>query len=556
MSTDGLERTLQTLRNSSNPHATDVLLTAFRSGVPELTRLAAESLLDRSSPRGQIAVLRSLGELDESLHQKVALMSRRLVQAFRDGLLHGDGLQQRSLLEVIRATDNFHQLPSVIDLLSHPAACEPEFIAETIRWLHHRLYDLTHAADHDDPASDAVRQHAVNERPTILAALGPAVSKLQDGPHLDVIIEGILLLAHPGEQLYQQTLWHGSPAVRESVHRLLMGGTHHGILQLIWQLCDLQYPHPRALEALQNRHDPQLVQFVLSSTRQRIGELLRQTLRQIDHLAWLRPDLGGAEIPPALHLQAVDLLRLLAFPREHQRQILEWFLRHGSPMARSAAGELLAAVDSSLVKEVVFESLESPAAEVQAWACHQLRYQPSDEAIPRLMKRVDSPLDPVREAAREELLEVFGIDRLMESVDTLSPTVGRRIGELLLKIESRSPARLQEYFQTKLFQPRLQALKLVEKLCWAPQMMEVLVSLADDQELMLRRMAIELLALVPDRVASLTLTRCLRDGSPRVRDAASNSLKMWHQRTIEGDEPALADTVEPFVTEEMLEATP
>ena len=66
---------------------------------------------------------------------------------------------------------------------------------------------------------------------------------------------------------------------------------------------------------------------------------------------------------------------VLDWEQDERLAIYEWLIRHGSIDARHAATEALANMRQGVVQSVLYESLDSDDAELQAWATGQLREQ-------------------------------------------------------------------------------------------------------------------------------------------------------------------------------------
>jgi hypothetical protein len=284
------------------------------------------------------------------------------------------------------------------------------------------------------------------------------------------------------------------------------------------------HPHPRFIEALSRRDDPEFICFVLRWIPERLTGAQQKNLSLVTSVAWLDPSGPAIErLPEGLHAGLARFVSAIGVTAERKLAVQEWLVRHGSPEGRLAAAGVLADLDEAEVQAIVQESLVCNDAAVQAWATSQLRAHGGSEAIGLLIERLDSPLEEVRAAARDEL-RGLDIDRMLELHEHLDPVVGRRVGELLKKIDPELPAKLAAELAGPVRRRRIEVIRAAQKLGLHDLVGEPLARTLGDEDPLVRRTAIEALASIPSPAIDELLLRAAHDPSPRVREAAARAV--------------------------------
>jgi HEAT repeat protein len=260
-------------------------------------------------------------------------------------------------------------------------------------------------------------------------------------------------------------------------------------------------------------------------------------VRQIESLAWLDdPDLAVlSQLPPALLGRLVDLVQQVGISSEQRTRVIEWVLKHGPADARDRAAETLEQRHSDYVADLVARELNSPDAEIQAWATSQLRAHAVPNAFEELIHRLDSPIAEVREAARKEL-DDFNVKRLLELHDQIPPAVCRQAGELLLKIHPEALGELRHELTHPIRSKKLRAARCVAAAGLQEPLIEGLAAMLDDDDAMVRRAAVEALGSCRHPLTATLLARMTHDASPRVRTAAESALAQLAASAPAGDQ--------------------
>jgi hypothetical protein len=305
---------------------------------------------------------------------------------------------------------------------------------------------------------------------------------------------------------------------------MLMSSAHPGIMDIVVHSLAQNYPHPKAMQAIRSRHDPEFVCHLLRRLPKRLSQVQQKNLREIDAVTWLDGGRNGLEIvPPGLQPALIAFVDAIGIPHEEKQSVHEWILKHGGPEGRMAAVKLLGTLDKRAMHDAVLDSLDSNDEDIQAWATTQLRTQAIPEAFTLLIDRLDSQSAIVRDAAREELSD-FNIRRVLGLFDHLSPETCERIGALLQKIDPNCVAELRREMASPVQRHRIRAARAAEAMNLHRQVLPALLAMAEDADPLVRRTAAEMLGDVPESDAVRELKKLSDDSSQRVREAAARSL--------------------------------
>lgn len=528
--------TLSTLLDADTPRAEELLAIALDIPREGLQQAVAEALLRRNSAHGRMLVFEKLIHLPPAVSLFVRRSGALLSTTFRQMLLQGSPETRALGLRTVRTTRLYSQMGNVLQVLRRPDFDSVDDAAETVRQLVNTLYDRW---QHEErvpserlPQTDADRQYVLTE-------LQRAIDDWKKLTDPELVIESVLALSEPQHAVLKQVLWHGSEPCRELACQLLMESRHPGVLRLMADSLNDPYPHPKVFAAIRTRHDPEFLSALLLGIARRRSTRIQQHLHQIHQLDWLVApyDVINA-VPPDLQPAFMAFINATRIARELKSGVQEWLLRFGTSEGKSAATSGLTLLDTSLVQEVVLESLESDDDSVQAWATSQLREFALPGAFSRLVERLDSPSERVQEAARQELAD-FSVPRVLSMADALGPEEARRAGVLLMKVDPEAPVKLRRELAHPAQRKRLDAARRAAHLGLHTQFQSAYLALAADSDPLVRRTAASVLATIPSMEAFRQLTQMQQDPHPRVRETAQEALQRWNRQTNGGPDEAV-----------------
>lgn len=534
-----LATTFAILSASDSPRVTSLLISALEVPSPQVQMAAAEAILRRQHLQPRLELLRQIKGLPDSVRQLVARSGAQLDSTFRQLLLKGSSESRLIALQAIHYARLTGPVGYLCEMLWRPPTSEAEQVAETLRFAVETVFDqwqleVGHHSDGSDPSHGT--------RTLILQHLERAIGRWESLTYRELVVELILMLGDPSHPAVKIVLWHGCDECRAIAADLLMESRHPGIVRLVAECLTEPYPHPKVFEAIRTRQDPEFLAALLRIVSRRRSSQQLHHLRQFQSLSFLEPPFDLLEsIPPALQPALIPFVNATRVPRDIKLGVQEWLLRYGTPEAKCAATEGMTLLDESLIQEVVRESLESADASVQAWATSNLRQYAIPEAYTLLVDRLDSPLQSVQEAARNELAG-FSVARVLPLADELSVDDAIRAGLLLMKVDLDAVAKLRRELSQPARQKRIKAARRVARLGLQSRFLSAFVLLAQDSDPIARRAAAEILATIDHQDARRTLEQMQDDAHPRVRDSAAQSLALWHERfgllnSFGGDEP-------------------
>jgi hypothetical protein len=530
---DPLVKTFGLLAESKATAAVDLLLGAIDSKYPAIHEKAVVALLRRGTTRCQTEVIRRLPQLTAAGRRLLEEQGLRLAGTLRQCLLHGDAELRTNALSVVSAAECYDQASTLVQILQKvddPAQAEA---CEALRTLVNRLYEQLHLGGGRRAPGDRFQRNLSQVRQTMLSALDGACNRFETLSYKAEVLESILTLGDPDAFAVRKALLQSVPACRELASYLLMSSTHPGVLRLLMDFMKHNYPVPKALEAFEQRSDPEFVSYLLREFPKRPNDNQQKNFKQLNRVDWLTRRLLPLEaIPPGLHEALVSFVQATGLPYENKIDALKWVLLHGSVQGRLAAGEVLETADPNCVRGILFDSLDSDEEGVQAWATSQLRAQGVPEALRLLIERLDSPLVAVREAAREEL-DSFNLELLLDIFDHLDPAVCLRAGALMQKIDPDCHQKLVAELSHPVQRRRIRAARAARRLGLAHEVQPSLLAMLSDADTQVRRTAAEVLADVPNAEVVAGLSALLTDSSPRVRETAEQSLAEIQQRGLQ-----------------------
>lgn len=526
---DPMAITFGLLASSGDPQSVDLLVAGLDSEDPLIRRHAASAMSRRGSGRGLIEVIRRLQILDMESRNELTEHATKLSASLRQCLLHGDAQLRINALELTLASQDFDQIDSLVTLLRDRGCVQHEQVAQTVNALTDLLFDHSHLPSSAAPPGGRYLRNAPQVRSKYLNALDQGVSTYAKLALPEPLVHSILVLAEPEHLAAKRLLANPSTECRDLARRLLMTDTHPGVMRLILESISRNYPLPYTLDALSRRRDVEFITTLLRWMPERLTVFQQKNLRSISNLAWI-DDSGTLleQIPPGLQSALVTFLSATGVASQRKIAVQEWLVRHGTPEGRGAASGVLDFLDNEAVQGILEEGLESEDADVQAWATTQIRPHAIPNAMAMLVERLDSPLPAVREAAQQELSD-FSLERLLDLFEHLDHEACRRAGVLLRKIDPYCTRKLDRELSHAVRRRRIRAARATHAFGLAGEVAPALLVMLDDDDALVRRTAVEVLADVGVVEIQEVLIDRLKDDSPRVRDAAKKSLERWNE---------------------------
>jgi hypothetical protein len=446
-------------------------------------------------------------------------------------LKHGDGELQKNALEIIRATNNYELFPTLLELLEQRESESAECILPLFDEMINLVYENLHA-DPDSQSSRKYLQNAIRIQRDVLVALDKSCSDFDSLNHPELLIHAVLVLGDPGSFVVKKVMSQANSECRDLASRLLFTSKHPGVMQLPLDYLSHNYPHAKAFKIIATRTDPEFICHLLRWFPKRLSENQQKNFQQIESVAWLNPfSMTLDMIPSGLQKSLIEFVNATGLPGDQKLSVQEWVVRNGRPEGRLAAADVLSSMNRSMVHDIIFDSLDSDESDVQVWATSQLRSQGIPEAFSLLIDRLDSPMEAVRNTAREELGS-FNIERMLTLFEHIDPTVCFRAGELIQKIDPDCVKKLQQELKNPISRKRILAAKGAQVMGLHIKAIATFIEMLEDDDAMIRRTAVEILATISTDESANALRSVLDDSSARVREAARSALERMQNEGV------------------------
>eukprot|EP00913_Durusdinium_trenchii_P008865 g8331.t1 len=523
-----LTKTFDLLATTSRPQAQEVLLAALDFPEEGIRDRAVEAILRRDSSLGHFEILRRYGTLNARSQELVQSKSARLGKAIIEALQRGDRAQREGTANLILAAERFEHLPLLIQILTDEPAVSADWVMPVVRDLINRLYD--HCRPHAETRkTGSYLRDAMGVKRDTLAVLESAWPRMEDREILEALWEAIFAIGNWESSAVQSILFKAEERTHHAGWEILATSTMPGVMQLVCDALSQSTPPSQAVDLIVRRSDPQFIAHLLRWLPAQLTKTQRKNLERIHSVVWLKPPGPQLELlSDGLQPEVITFVNAIGMSDDDALAVYEWLIRHGSLEARLAATDALAGMQQGLVQSMLYESLDSEDGEVQAWATGQLRERQIPEAIPMLLSRLDSPIDEVREVARDEL-HSFDLHQALEWFDTLSDRACIRLGEVLQKIDPQAIGHLVDELRHPIQRRRLQAARGAYALKLHTKVVEPLLDLLQDKDVLVRKTVVEILGEIPDIAVIEGLDALLNDPDSRVRESVNEALKNIHR---------------------------
>ncbi|MBX3427494.1 MAG: HEAT repeat domain-containing protein [Pirellulales bacterium] len=524
-----LELTFQTLANSRNEAATGVLLAALDSPVPAIVNGALHALMMRRSKAGHLGVLRRWHRL--SSHQLDVLRAGRgrIGAALRDALVSDDPQLVKNACEFSLAFSEYDVLPTLVTIAegSDSRRAEPALVLveQLVSQLSRLLCGGRDAHERRDP--EIIRRN-------VLESLERSLERYRRHRR-DALVEAFVTLAGVNSPLLLLMIDSPHHPCYDSVTHALLHSENPGVLHLLLELLETTEAPATILGTVSRRTDAPFVRAMSSLPLEGAGATLKKNLGRIAALAFLEPPQHIDQLPEAQQAAAMRLMMFTAINTGEKLLAAEQLLKSGSPAGRLAACEAAAAATGDQANRLILMAAEDADPAVQAAAARRLHERRIPGAMQKLLEMIDSA-DPLVAAAAREGLAELNFENYLARYDNMDEESRRSCGEIALKVDLASVARLRVELDSPSRHVRLRAVEIIELLELAPQISDALVERLDDSEHLVRTAAAEALRRCTGVDVRNALIASLSDRSGAVQRAALASLESLG---VEADLPAV-----------------
>jgi hypothetical protein len=296
------------------------------------------------------------------------------------------------------------------------------------------------------------------------------------------------------------------------------------VVRLLLNFLDDPHAPSAAVTVVGNRGDVPFVRYLLRKIGREPSPVVRQNLKRITSITWLR-DLESylEQLDDAGQHAVVRLLMTSGIPRQQAFSVIEHVMRSGSPGGRRAAAQALEEFNGTEANFLAMAALDDSDPHVQAAVLGHIRGRGIPGMLSRLIDLLESPHLMVRQAARKSLAE-FSFKRFISAFDMLDEEVRRSTGALVKKVDPHTIPQLQSELCSRVRTRRLRGLAIARAMGVVADVEPLVIDLLQDEDHLIRAEAAIALAAVRSEASRRALDKALGDRSLAVQEAARTSL--------------------------------
>jgi len=520
----GLDATFSVLRQVDGDAAARVLVRGFDSPRADIARGSLATMLRRRSTAGHREILRRWEGLSPEWREVVKQQHDRMDKVLREAVLSNDQAACRTACNAALWLEHYDLIPSLVHALQEPVAASADMLAETLLGLAERLYR--------DLSSGAVREEGRRDpqmtREQVVSSLEEGVQRFVRHRRREVL-EAFALLAKRDNVTLKQVLQDPHHSAFVALVDVLAKSERPGLIRLLLNMLDDPHAPSAGLSVLGNRTDMAFLRHLLKKVGRDPSVVVRQNLKRITSIAWLRNlDVYLAEFDDHAQQAALRLAITSGLPRPQCLSMIEYLLARGKPGGRRAAAESLGDFAGAEANAVALRAMEDSDPLVQAAVIGQLRRRGIPGVLARLVDLLDSPHVVVRQAVRRSLAE-FSFKRFVGAFDMLDDEVRHSTGLLVRKVDPQALPLLQEEMRSKVRSRRLRGLAMARAMDAVTDIEPTVLDLLGDEDHLVRVEAATALSASSSELSADALREALRDRSEIVQGAARKSLEMRHE---------------------------
>jgi hypothetical protein len=482
------DRTLAVLEGSGN-RAAQLLLAHMVLHAPPLQAEAALTVILAHKDRRAIQLLVSrFDQVPLSLRPRIKGLGEELGFALREAYLSAEDQPYRNACDLILELPAYDQISLILGSIHHesPRRRDAEHL---IRQLADGL-----AAELDGQSNKGSRADMERVRQQFLSALEPALGRYAHHK-LAVIPETYLLLADDQSELVKKILLEPNQTAHAPMIDAIRTKPVARFGRWIWNALRWRHTPPALLQTIAHRRDAWFRTMLLDRINDLADPAIAQSIRRLREFSWMSPRvLSIRSLPEQQQKGIVILASNSGVSLDGKLDIIARTLAEGHPAARQAAACALLPLTGQEANGLLTRCLEDSDPLVQWSAIEQLKIKHIPHLLPVLLTKLDH-IDPrVRAAAREVLSVEYNFDKYVKSFDQLDDRSKVSLGQLIGRIDFDVDAKLRQYLLTEHRTHRIRGAQIVESLGWGDRFWRELLLLVNDDDLIVRRRAIDAIA--------------------------------------------------------------
>ncbi len=484
----GWDRTLAVLEGSGN-RAAQLLLAqmVLHAPLPQAEAALAAILAHKDRRAIQLLVSR-FDQIPLPLRPRIKDLGEELGFAMREAYLSTDDQPYRNACDLILDLPAYDQISLILGSIHHdsPRRRDAEHL---IRQLADRL-----AAELDGQSNNQSRADIERVRQQFVSALEPAMARYAHHK-LAVIPETYLLLADDQSELVKKILLEPNQTAHAPMIDAIRSKPVARLGRWIWNSLRWRKTPPALLQTIAHRRDAWFRTMLLDRINDLADPAIAQSIRRLREFSWMNPRVLSIRLLPEQQQKGIVILATTSgISLDAKLDIIARTLAEGLPSARQAAACALLPFTGQEANGLLLQCLHDPDPLVQWSAIEQLKIKHVPHLLPILLTKLDHVDPRVLKAAREVLAVEYNFDKYVKSFDQLDDRSRVSLGQLIEKIDPDVDTKLRQYLLTEHRTHRIRGAQIVESLGWGDRFWRELLLLIGDDDMIVRRQAIDALA--------------------------------------------------------------
>ncbi len=527
-----IEKTIKVLEKNHTSISQAVLVHALSVPDDEIASRAALSLLFSGSGLGKTEIIRNINRLSPEVIEEIAANVDLIHFSLHECLGHGTNELAIAALQTIKVAKLYEELPAVLQFMRRAKGDLVQQAGHIFESMIDSLYDQQQQAD---SSGDASLRNSIE---LTLNAIAEEVQQFDRLKHPRLLLQSIFILSTPGQSIPRKLIRESHPQCLSVIWNIFSQERHPGILHFLTDSLKQKYVHARILMNLSERSDIEFQMHLINSVPEHPSVNQERNYKRLDSLCWIIADTYFWDtIPEELQGNLVRLVELIGISSHEKIEIYKNALQFGAVEARKIAAEFRNSIEQDLYEQYITEALNSPDPRIEAWAVTEIKQTKLADKSRLLIERLDSPHEIVQQQAREAL-DMFDLQHAIEHCESAPLSAGKKIAELLLKINPDAIREVSRELASPIRTRRLRAAKAVRTMGLQNQVQEGLIELLYDTDPIIRRTVVEILAEAPTPQIISSMMMLLDDSNPRVRTTVEKELLKIRNKELETKTPS------------------
>jgi hypothetical protein len=521
---DGIRKTWQVLARTQNRATLDVLRAGLRSSSGEVRAEAIRCAVRRNNQdfhRQLIGHFSKMAAAERAiLCEAHSAMPRHMAAALKHAVLEGKVTLCESACQIVEQSRDFDLFPILVQAAergaSEAAAFAKGAMSRLASILHGKLAEGAVSGEPHGRDPSFIRRN-------VLVALERSLNDF-GRHHCRAIVEAFLLLAPSDDETLLRILQDPQHSCHTALTDALSSSSSAGAIERLSQLARDTSAPPAALIAMANRTDRQFVEHLLHSMKRPLPLRVLHNMKRLRRVAWLEEYREMlVDFDAAAQAVAVELAMASGISDDSKFALLSLMMQDGLAEARRLSCSALTQFNCPTATVLILAALDDPDPAVRASVLLQLRPRGIPDALRLLAESLNSPVLEICEAARSALAE-FNFVRYRSMFHLLDASAARTTGELVYKVDRTARQGLIEELSSPSVSAKLRGIEMVLAMGAAGDLCDKLISLANHENLTVRREAVDALGQCPNVEVENVLQLAMDDPHESIRDTAKEAL--------------------------------